>query len=350
MTTLGSRTLKIFLMTRNEFGLLEEWIKYHGFLFGLENIHVLDGSDDPRIFAIYDKYTAAGLNVHHSTTGLNGLAAELSGLMRAQRDSNSFLIKLDTDEFLAYTRPALLRPRGRFQSALQRHYLTPAAEKNALLAWCSNTLVDRKHRDKALCNTDFGHFLAELPVTGQRYKASLTRLSVPRVEEPPRVCRDLTEFTPLLFTHFKTFFHSASFLSVDLGSHEGTSTVNEGVIDTGLTVIHYQNTSVDDAMRRARQVLVSHRYIDEQDTPEVQRRKLVALQKKGSFPSFHKVDLYLKHLEARAAGSTIAPESLDSWSRKNGPAGPMTLVRDTLMRIDQSAWLRSRRRDTASAA
>jgi hypothetical protein len=58
-------------MTKNEFELLEDWIKYHGFIFGLDNIHILDGSDDPRIFELYKKYVPLGLNVHHSDTGLD---------------------------------------------------------------------------------------------------------------------------------------------------------------------------------------------------------------------------------------------------------------------------------------
>ena len=100
--------LKLFLMTRNEIELIEDWLKYHGFLFGFENIYILDGSDDQRVFDIYKKYKPFGLHVKISSTGLNGLAEELTLLMHEKKGLNNFLIKLDTDEFLAYTLPATL--------------------------------------------------------------------------------------------------------------------------------------------------------------------------------------------------------------------------------------------------
>ena len=33
-------------MTKNEIRFIEDWIKYHGYLIGFENIHIIDGSDD----------------------------------------------------------------------------------------------------------------------------------------------------------------------------------------------------------------------------------------------------------------------------------------------------------------
>ena len=57
--------LKIFLMTKNEPELLESWIKYHGYIFGLDNIYVLDGSDDSRVLRVYEKFQPLGLSDFH---------------------------------------------------------------------------------------------------------------------------------------------------------------------------------------------------------------------------------------------------------------------------------------------
>lgn len=302
--------LKIFLMTKNELELLEDWLKYHGYLFGFENIYVLDGSDDDRVFAIYDRYKMEGLNVHYSSNGLNDLAKELTELMHAHKGTNTFLIKLDTDEFLAYTR--------NFESILR--------SRNNI-------------KNPEICVDNFSQFFADLPITGQRYKASLTAWSIPRNGAVANVCRDLIEFTPLQFTQIKTFFHSDSFVSVDLGSHNGVSTNNEGVIDTALTLIHYHSVSVDDSARRARQVLISHKYISAEDSVVEQRQKLRSVRSKGAgVLSYHKIDFYLEYLDYLEGGDPINPELLNkrhSGFRPTGPSNEMTLIRDTLNVIDR---------------
>lgn len=257
--------LKIFLMTRNEVELLEDWIKYHGYIFGLDNIYILDGSDDVRIFDLYEKYKLLGLNVSHTNTGLNGLAEELTQLMHAHKGTGNFLIKLDTDEFLAHTSPINISPRGRIASFFQKMYLSKKRRgSNGILS----AFFDGRHGRKEASVESFETFFAELPVAGQRYKASLTAWSIPEANFVTDPCRDLTEFTLLQFTDLKSFFHSDGFVEVDLGCHNGTSEVNQGFIDTSLTLIHYHSTSVLDSMRRARSALISHGYIDKKDSDE----------------------------------------------------------------------------------
>jgi hypothetical protein len=326
--------LKLFLMTKNEIELLEDWLKYHGYLFGLENIYVLDGSDDERVFEIYQRYKPLGLNVYHSSTGLNGLGRELTQLMHAHKGVNNFLIKLDTDEFLAYTRDFALSPLGLLALVLKRIY-----PRGKVLRWISGNLMNLMYRNKELYVDNFSQFFAELPVTGQRYKVSLTTWSIPRKSAVPNICRDLTEFTPLQFTHIKSFFHSDSFVSVDLGGHNGASTNNYRVIDTGLTLIHYHSTSVDDSARRAKQVLLSHKYIDAEDSIMEQRDKLQAIKSDSYVPSFHKINFYLQYLDSLEGGKPIDPTILNSehpYFRQTGPVREMTLVRDTLNMIDSN--------------
>ena len=322
--------LKLFLMTKNELELLEDWLTYHGHLFGLQNIHVLDGSDDSRVLEIYDRFRPLGLNVHFSASGLDHLADELTELMHAHKGQNNFLIKLDTDEFLAYA-PKFGRRSRRWHELQRSHVLQYRVFKP--LRRVFHRLTRILHRNKQIRCDDFGQFFAELPVTGQRYKASLTTWSIPKHEAVPRICRDLTRFTPLQFTHLKTFFHSESFVSVDLGSHAGVSTNNDTVIDTGLTLIHYHSTSVADSARRARQVLISHGYIGPDDSASEQRQKLLAVLARGRVASFHKIDFYLKYLDALKRGVQLDPGMLNHehpYFEVTGPDRPMTLVRDTL--------------------
>jgi len=303
--------LKLFLMTRNEIELIEDWLKYHGFLFGFENIYILDGSDDQRVFDIYKKYKPFGLHVKISSTGLNGLAEELNLLMHEKKGLNNFLIKLDTDEFLSYSLPVTLGDEI--------------------------TQVNLFH-NKFLSVSNFSEFFEALPITGQRYQASFMTWSIPKNSHVDNPAAELIEFTPIQPINFKVFFHSESFLSVDLGAHVGESTNNEGFIYTGLSVIHFHSTSLDDSIRRARQVLISHGYIDVLDSVEIQHDKLLKIQARGAVNSFHKISLYLLHLNEVLGGEPLRPEMLNfqhPWFRQNGPSSKMTLVRDTLNFIEK---------------
>jgi hypothetical protein len=302
--------LKLFLMTRNEIGLIEDWLKYHGFLFGFENIYILDGSDDQRVFDIYKKYKPFGLHVKISSTGLNGLAGELTLLMHEEKGLNNFLIKLDTDEFLSYIPVSLGAEIIQGNSSL----------------------------NKFLSVSNFSEFFEALPITGQRYQASFMTWSIPKHSHVDNPAIELIEFTPIQPINFKVFFHSESFLSVDLGAHVGESTNNEGFIYTGLSVIHFHSTSLDDSIRRARQVLISHGYIDALDSVEIQHDKLLKIQARGAVNSFHKISLYLLYLNEVLGGEPLRPEMLNfqhPWFRQNGPSSEMTLVRDTLNFIEK---------------
>ena len=330
--------LKIFLLTRNDTRFLEDWILYHGFLFGLENLHILDGSDCREALDIYAQFEPLGLHVHHSTSGLNELADEMTQLMHAEKGTNNFLIKLDTDEFIALadslltSLPAfILRGIGALCFRTRPPLIGPTGDR-------LRAQIDRLCANGVVHTTGLKEFFAQLPVTGQRYKAAFTTCSIPEDQPVPRPARSLTNFMPLEFTHFKTFFHSSSFLSVDLGSHTGVSSRNEGVIPTALTIIHFRETSVADIVERARQVLISHRYIEIDDSIEQQRQKLRQLQSTRSILSDHKVRMYLFYLESKARGETVDPVSLcqENPAFKNSPKRQhLSFVQDTLSHIDK---------------
>lgn len=324
--------LKIFLMTKNEFELLEDWLRYHGYLFGYQNIYVIDGSDEERVIEIYQRYEKLGLNVFYSKAKLDGLASELTQLMQVHKGKNNFLIKLDTDEFLAYSKQFKVRSSDSIESPLRRDYSSDKMKHRI-----SKFLLSYAHKNDKPHIDNFSQFFASLPITGQRYKASLTAWSIPRKEYLAQPARELTQFTPNHFTHFKSFFHSESFVEVDLGCHLGVSTQNDGVLDTGLIILHYHSTSIDDSARRAKQVLVSHEYIEATDSIEQQRCKLLEIQSHGDVASFHKINFYLMYIDSIENDKLLDPSLLNRqhpcfW-QIGGPR-QMTLVRDTLNIID----------------
>ena len=324
--------LKIFLMTRNEPELIEDWIRYHAHFFGMDNIHILDGSDNDFVLSVYEKFRPKGLNVHYSRSGLDDLANELTALMHQHKGHGNFLIKLDTDEFLAHALPTNFRPRTARTRGLIRRLVKQSDEKgSSRTVGLIVSFIDYYFSRQAISTDHFDDFFADLPVTGQRYKASFTVWSHPKEKYCAQPCRALEDFTTPQFTHMKSFFHSDSFVSVDLGCHVGESKLNTGFIDTGLTIIHYHSVSIADSMRRARQVLVSHGYIKQGDSVEQELEKLLSL-KGQNIASFHKIDLYLSYLMAQQAGESL---SLDRLNRQHpyfrpGRNKKMTAVKDAL--------------------
>ena len=55
------------MMQKDEVHLLEPWLSYHGYLFGYENLYVLDnGSTRPEVLLTLARYAGKGVNVDYS--------------------------------------------------------------------------------------------------------------------------------------------------------------------------------------------------------------------------------------------------------------------------------------------
>jgi len=324
------RPLKIFLMTKNENSFIENWIIYHGNIFGFENLHIIDGSDRDSIFEVYKKYKDRGLNVYHTKANLNELEKVINEQMNRHKNTDSFLIKVDTDEFLAHTNFIRKNQFVRFFTRLMLDIKSDIIEHTTL--------------DQSLNNNRFEELLENLPITGQKYRPSNIFISEPSFEDVSDPINDINTFKPidLTTTQGKSFFHSKSFCSTDLGGHSGVTTKNRGTIETPLIVIHYHNVSSENTIRSARQALISHKYISENDSNDVSREKLLKLDREKrecGYNSSHKVLYYLGYL------NSINPETasdhceplLASHLAKTSGTIKNTLIKDTLMSLAPAA-------------
>lgn len=320
--------LKIFLMAKNEPIFIEDWIIYHGYLFGLENLHIVDGSDEPEVLAVYEFYKEHGLNVHYSSSGLNELAGEITGLMHQYKDDDSFLIKMDADEFLAYTNPAVLRQRFSIKSfrGLFRNCVQVLKGKGV------DHHID--NYDIALPNIKdlsverFDEFFESLPVTEFAYKANYGINNIPSDRPVTRATVDITQFGELHATDFKSFFHSRGFCEVDLGGHRGRVKNKKKLVLTGLVIIHYVHPTRLIYAQRAKKVLTSHGFLEPTDSLELQVQKLSRLVENGETLSAHKIHWYLDYLFASQSGDDMQ-QNTDSSQRGNA----LNLVRDKVARI-----------------
>jgi hypothetical protein len=95
------------MMQRDENELLEPWLVYHGYLFGYENLSVIDhGSVSPKVRDVLERYERLGVYVDrsHTDTIAYSRKAEIMGARLRELDGLrkfDFLFPLDCDEFVA---------------------------------------------------------------------------------------------------------------------------------------------------------------------------------------------------------------------------------------------------------
>ena len=85
-------------MEKNESDIIEQWIIYHSYLFGLNNLHVIDNISTDNTLNILNKYKELGLNTYsYDNYKLKG--DFICNLI--QKSKCDIAIPLDIDEFIA---------------------------------------------------------------------------------------------------------------------------------------------------------------------------------------------------------------------------------------------------------
>jgi len=98
------------LAQRNEVACLEPWVRYHSYMVGYENIHIIDNaSDDESVLAKIAEYERLGIGVTRIPPGtdlaLRGrYTSDVIQKLEAERDYD-FVFPMDCDEFLSVAKP-----------------------------------------------------------------------------------------------------------------------------------------------------------------------------------------------------------------------------------------------------
>jgi len=247
----SERTLKIVLMTKNEKYLIKHWIEYHGYIFGYENLYILDDSDDIDVLNYYKSIQHLHVNIIRENNNLNTVINNINKTFNENKNSCDFIIKMDTDEFMG--------------------------------------IYDKNTNDISIDKETIRNYFNNLIINGNKYKCSYTTNSLPMKDEiyPINYCDFITPW----FTPFKTFFYSKTFESIDLGSHFGTvispydsSTHN----DTDIIIIHYHNQSAKQVIDNNKRAVYSHNIVNETDDVETKIKTLSTYRG----PSVHKAEGY----------------------------------------------------------
>lgn len=94
--------VKLFLFHQDEEDLLFDWLQYHSFMFGIQNIHVVDHrSEGEGVCKTLALYATCGATVTEYNGEFKFKNRILTNLMRMTK--GDFLLPLDADEFVVYT-------------------------------------------------------------------------------------------------------------------------------------------------------------------------------------------------------------------------------------------------------
>lgn len=192
--------VKCVMMQRDETLLLEAWFRHYGYLFGFENLVVLDnGSVEPSVLATLDTYEKAGVRVFRGLGKAKDFEAKGEYARRIiefwdATEDYDFAIPVDCDEFLSvYTEEGF------------------TCSREAIHAYLDGLIGEKR--------------------------ALQIRFSPGNVPGVPGC------FMPMDFP--KKFVASKTVGEVDLGYHAITSRVEEGFVETRLAYLHMHHKPFD---------------------------------------------------------------------------------------------------------
>ncbi len=220
---------KVFTVTKNETDLIEDFIVYHGNLFGFQNVVVIDNmSTCPVVKKVYNAYMKRGIVVvqerrYDGTSQGDAFTKHMIKYRKACR----FLIGLDTDEF----------------------FMIRNANARGM-----KTAVER--------------YLASLPKSASKFLVKEYMWSIPNPVSSAckdqmirRPAVDITTFGMQEAFPDKTFFRADKFVSTVNGCHSGrvskgstVSTLNK------VTYAHYHDTGARRSIERARLIVSGYGY------------------------------------------------------------------------------------------
>lgn len=274
----------IFTMTRNEDHLIEDFIIYHGTLFGWHNIVIIDNcSDDEKVHAIYKKYQTEPYGITVVTepnyTG-EGQGQAFTKHMAIRRDSENptqFLIGLDSDEFLFY-KPDL----------------------DANVTCCPENIY--AYLRKLLASGDDGETYFQIPHnydvvldTGSKHYLNQ------QIERPATMMQHFLKKRCARRANSvdKKFYRSDAFILTKNGNHMGQVSAGncDAAMDTELGVLHFYHTGNRRQIQRAQCVCLGYGYTSLNRSIQQQIRDLHPYQ--NHCAGYHKVRDYLYFLWRR---------------------------------------------------
>lgn len=195
----GFSNIKIFMFQKDESELLSDWLQYHSFLFGLQNIHVVDhSSTKPEVCKLLALYRECGASITTLDGPFSLKHTTLTKVMQAV-GPKKFLVPLDADEFI------VLPTRRTNTSTIDRVYFEPTAVREAI----HRLPIDgRKYKFGGVYPVQYDKQHCEEALVSNHTRRALSGGMIEQVQYRPH--------------HTKTFYYSDGFIETDQGNHYGS--------------------------------------------------------------------------------------------------------------------------------
>jgi hypothetical protein len=264
--------VKIFCVTKNEYDLIEHFIIYYGYLFGYNNLIIIDNnSTDELVLKIYDKYINLGIKVvYESNYQGNGQADMFNKYMFLEKSNCDFLVGLDTDEFL-FSYDDFKKGNDPFckEKILQIFNSYCVNNTSFKISSYPCSVVDK-------CNSNYINNKFTTPATEIVYFSN----DIPISENMMQFWSNVPKY----------FVRSNAFIKTSCGNHSIT-TSHGNSIDSSLGLLHFNNTGRRRYYERAKSVIDGYMYFSTSQDISKQIDMLV-LNKSKYDSGHHKINSY----------------------------------------------------------
>jgi hypothetical protein len=267
---------KVFTVTKNEYDLIEDWIMYHGWLVGYENVIIIDnGSTDERVLEVYRRYTERypDLTIEHRL-GYEGTSQgdHFTRSIQQWRHACRLVFALDTDQFMCSDEYTC--DRDRIHSAMEA--MDASGDCVFIKPFHLNSLPDVQ------CESFVQHG---------------------RYHRPARQC---TSFRLNRFPRPAEYvYKSKHFVRTENGNHRVFVSCADGSRVSPIGCFHFHTVGLRRSLERAAAICAGYGYVDESGDHEMQLDEMLNHETAPVFGS-HRFDEYLRYLCRRWVVETCA--------------------------------------------
>jgi len=226
--------VKVCVLTKNEYDLIEDFILYYGSLFGFCNVHIVDnGSTHPHVLSVYEKYKPLGVDVVIDKTPLNNHGEIVTKHIKRLKSAAKFVVPLDTDEFMFFTDGSEINKSKMMQ------YFESIPEDVSIVRF----------------KNFYGSSPEPTSPTYVNYKHT-------------RPARDITGFYDQNWD--KIFVRASKYISSSTGNHSANVSSGTKIVSDKLGLLHFHETGVFRQYERAIQAVQGRNHVNPTDDIDVQ--------------------------------------------------------------------------------
>lgn len=207
LQSMGSVNIKLFTMVKDEVDIIKEWIVYHGYLFGYNNLFIVDNFSTDGTFEAINSFKELGVNIFREADYKQ--KGDIMTSLIEKYCSDEIAYPIDIDEFIVY---------------YDKSNKTISVDKNTIINYFSNLPISSIYKT---------NYIISLITNDIGYENAVAET----------VCGAYTDYG----NHAKSFFNTMLFKdNIDHGNHYNTS----DYYLTDLVLIHYHHRSLDQLKKK----------------------------------------------------------------------------------------------------